>query len=47
MQWGRTFYIKIKLLDFKISVQLAKLHTVGSRLVSNGLTFSDDIPSDI
>ena len=35
------------LLNFKITLPLAKLDMVDSRLVSNGLIFSDDIPVDI
>ena len=35
------------LLNFKITLPLAKLDMVDSRLVSNGLIFSDDIPADI
>ena len=43
---GKRFCTKTKLLNFKITLQLVKLDTVGSRLVSNGLIFSDDIPVD-
>ena len=41
------FCTKIELINFKITLPLAKLDIVGSRLVSNGLIFSDDIPVDI
>ena len=37
-------FTKIEFLDFKITISFAKLDIVGSRLVSNGLIFSDDIP---
>ena len=36
-----------ELLNFKITLPLAKSDMIGSRLVSNGLIFSDDIPIDI
>ena len=39
------FCAKTELLNFKITLPLAKLDMVGSMLVSNGLIFSDDIPS--
>ena len=38
---------KTELLNFKITLTLAKLDMVGSRLVSNGLNVSNDIPFDI
>ena len=41
------FSTKQELLNFKITLPLAKLDIVGSRLVSNGLMFSDHIPVDI
>ena len=34
---------KKNLLNFKITLPMDKLDMVGSRLVSNGLIFSDDI----
>ena len=34
---------KKELLDFKFPLPLAKLEILGSRSVSNGLTFSDNI----
>ena len=37
---------KAELLNFKITLPLAKLDRVGSRLVSNGLIFSDDTAVD-
>ena len=37
------FCIKIELLNFKIIQPIAKLDMVGSKLVSNGLIFLDDI----
>ena len=40
------FYTKTELLNFKITPPLGKLDMVGSRLVSNGLIFSDNIPVD-
>ena len=43
----KNFCTKTELLYFKITLPLAKLDIVGSRLVSNGLSFSDDIPVDI
>ena len=43
----KNFCIKTELLNFKITLPLAKLDMVGSRLVSNGLNFSDNIPFDI
>ena len=41
------FCTKTELLKFKITLPLSKLNMVGSRLVSNGLIFSDDISVDI
>ena len=41
------FCTKIKLLNFKVTLPLAKLDVVGSRLVSYGLIFSDEILVDI
>ena len=41
------FALKIKLLNFKVTLPLAKLDVVGSRLVSYGLIFSDEILVDI
>ena len=41
------FCTKTELLNFKIILQLAKLDMDGSRLLSNGLIFSDEIPIDI
>ena len=41
------FCAKTELLNFKITLPLAKLGMVGSRLMPNGLIFSDDIPVDI
>ena len=38
------FCTKTELLNFKITLPLATLDMVGSRLVSNGLFFSGDIP---
>ena len=43
----KIFCAKIELLNFKFTLPLAKLNKVGSRLVSNGLIFSGDIPVDI
>ena len=37
------FCTKTEFLNFKITLPLAKLDMIGSRLVSNGLIFSDDI----
>ena len=36
------FCTKTEFLNFKITLALAKLNMVGSRLVSHGLIFSDD-----
>ena len=41
------FGTKTELLDFKFTLPLAKLDMVGSRLVSNGLIFSDGISVNI
>ena len=41
------FCTKTELLNFKITLPLAQLDMVSSRLVLNGLSFSDDIPVDI
>ena len=41
------FCTKTELLNFKISLPLAKLNMVASRLVPNGLFFSDDHLVDI
>ena len=38
------FCTKAELLNFKITPPLAKLDMAGSRLVSNGLIFSNDNP---
>ena len=38
---------KTELSNFKITVSLAKSDIADSRLVSNGLIFSDDIPVNI
>ena len=43
----KIFCTKTELLNFNITLPLPKLDIVGSRLVSNGLIFSDDIPVDI
>ena len=40
------FCTKGELLNFKITLSLAKLALIGSGLVSNGLSFSDDILVD-
>ena len=39
----KIFYTKTELLNFKITLPLAKLEMVVSRLVSNDSIFSDDI----
>ena len=39
----KSFCIKAELLNFKITLPMANLDMVGSRLVSNGLIFLDDI----
>ena len=41
------FHTKTELLNFKVTLPLAKLDMVGSRSVLNALAFSDDIPVDI
>ena len=41
------FYTKAELLNFKITLSLAKLNMVSLRFLSNGLIFSDDIPVNI
>ena len=41
------FCTKTELLNFNVTLPLAKLDMVGSRLVSNSLIFSDDIPVNI
>ena len=41
------FCTKTELLNFKFTLPLAKLDIVGSRPVSKGLIFADDIPVDI
>ena len=41
------FCTKRELLNFNINLPLAKLDIVGSKLVSNSLISSDDIPVDI
>ena len=41
------FCTKTELLNFTFTLPLAKLNMVGSRLVLNGLIFSDDIPVNI
>ena len=38
------FCTKTHLLNFKFTLSLAKLDIVGSKLTSNGLILSDDIP---
>ena len=43
----KRFCIKTELLTLKNTLPLAKLYMVGSRLVSNSLIFSGDIPVDI
>ena len=43
----KIFSTKTQFLNFKISLPLDKLNMVGSRLVSNGLTFSGDVPVNI
>ena len=40
------FCAKTVLLNFKFALQFAKIDMVGVRVVSNSLTFSDDIPVD-
>ena len=41
------FCTKTELLNIKITLLLAKLDMVGSRLLSNDLIFLDDIPVNI
>ena len=43
----KLFCNKTELLNLKITLSSAKLLMLGSRLVSNGLIFLDDIPVDI
>ena len=43
----KLFCTKTELLNFEFTLPLAKLDIVGSRPVSNGLIFSDDISVDI
>ena len=43
----KNFCIKIELLNFNFNLRLDKLDMVGSRLVLNGLIFSDNIPFDV
>ena len=43
----KPFYTKTELLNFNFTLLSAKLDIVGSRLVSNSLIFSNDIPVDI
>ena len=40
----KPFCTNAELLSFKITLPLAKLDMVNSKLVSNGLIFSGDIP---
>ena len=47
MQSKICLWTETDLLNFKITLSLAKLEIVGSRLKWNGLIFSDDIPADI
>ena len=42
-----SFCTKTELLNFKITLSLAKINKVCSRYVLNGLIFSDDILVDI
>ena len=41
------FYTQTELLNFKLTLPLAKLAMVEARLTSNGLIFSSDTPIDI
>ena len=41
------FSTKTELINLKITLPLAELEMVGSRLLLNALIFSDDIPVDI
>ena len=43
----KLFCTKTEMLNFKITVTLAKLDMVASRLVTNGLIFLDGIPVNI
>ena len=43
----KIFCTKTDPLNFKVTLPLVKLDMVGSRLVSNGLIFSNDTPVDI
>ena len=43
----KPFCTKPELLNFKVTLVLVELDMVGSRLVPNGLIFSDDILVDI
>ena len=43
----KLFCTKTEMLNFKITVTLAKLDMVASRLVTNGLIFVDGIPVNI
>ena len=47
IQRRRTFCTKTVLLNLKNTLPLGKLDMIRSRLVPNGLIFSDDIPVDI
>ena len=46
-EWRKTFCTKTELLIFNINLPLAKLDIVGSKLILNGLIFSDDFPTEI
>ena len=41
------FYTQTELLNFKLTLPLAKLAMVDARLTSNGLIFSSNTPVDI
>ena len=43
----KNFCTKIELLNFNFNLRLDKLDMAGSRLVLNGLIFSDNIPVDV
>ena len=43
----KPFFTKTELLSFDITLSLAKLGMIVSRLVSKGLIFSDDVLIDI
>ena len=43
----KPFCNKTELLNFNITLPLTKLYIAGSRLVSNGLILTDDIPVNI